>query len=383
MKILYIAHERKLGGASLSLATLIKEMKMRGHEVAAVVPFYFSPLAKEIRKQNVQTYWVFNGWWMQPKEWPRYMKFAFRMLYALEKIAVKRIAGIAKRNGFQIIHSNSSVIDVGSRAAKAAGCQHVWHFREFGEPDYQLEYIKGRENSLKMIEEGDDNVVFISKVLQDYYKDLNVADRGHVIYNGISPTYVNYHTHTNEKVIFLISGNLHRNKRQDLVLEAVKRLQQQGAEGFEVWIAGGAGSMKDSQIYEQELHQFVEENKLDKVKILGRIQDMNALRSKTDVEIVASTMEGFGRVTIEAMLSANPVLASNAGANPELIRENETGWLFETGSAQSLAGKMLEIIQNKEMISPMGNKAFAFAKEGFLSEKNTKEIEALYKRITK
>ncbi len=383
MKILYIAHERKLGGASLSLATLIKEMKQQGHEVAAVVPFYFSPLAKEIRKQNVKTYWVFNGWWMQPKAWPRYMKALFGLLYRLESLAVKCIVRIVKKNGYQIIHSNSSVIDVGSKAAKEAGCPHVWHFREFGEPDYQLEFIKGRENSLKEIEKSDDRVVFISKVLQEYYHDLKIADRGQVIYNGIASGYVNYHTHTNENVVFLISGNLHRNKRQDLVLEAAKTLQHQGVAGFEVWVAGAAGSMKDSQVYEQELHEFVEENKLHTVKILGRIKDMNALRKKADVEIVASTMEGFGRVTIEAMLSANPVLASDAGANPELVKENETGWLFKTGSAEKLAEKMLEIITNKEMISPMGDKAFAFAKEGFLSEKNTQAIEQLYKRIIK
>ena len=183
MKILYIAHERKLGGASLSLATLIKEMKMRGHEVAAVVPFYFSPLAKEIRTQNVKTYWVFNGWWMQPEGWPGYMKALFGLLYRMEFMAVNRISQIAKKNGYQIIHSNSSVIDVGSRAAKKAGCHHVWHFREFGEPDYQLEFIKGRENSLKEIEKSDDRVVFISKVLQAYYHDLRIADRGQVIYN--------------------------------------------------------------------------------------------------------------------------------------------------------------------------------------------------------
>ena len=96
------------------------------------------------------------------------------------------------------------------------------------------------------------------------------------------------------------------------------------------------------------------------------------------VEIVPSAMEAFGRVTVEAMLSGNPVLASDAGANRELIEENKTGWFFEEGDAESLAEKMKDIIKHPEMLSQMGHAAYAAAKESYLSDRNTKEIEQLY-----
>lgn len=381
INILYIAHERMLGGASLSLVTLADEMQKRGNRVGVVVPFYFSPVARELRRRKIKTYWVFFGWWMMPKNWPFLMKFSFRCLYAIEGIAARIIAGIVKREGYQIIHSNSSVIDVGSKAAELAGIRHVWHFREFGDLDYELYFLRGKKQSFEEIRKRNDKIVFISQSLKRHYSDLKLQDRTGVIYNGVDIKYLNYHEHQNDRIIFLISGNLHRNKRQDLVLEAAHLLQEWRMSGFEIWVAGGAGSLKSSSDYEKELKDYIEVNRLENVKMLGRISDMNGIRSKADVEIVASKQEAFGRVTVEAMLSANPVMASDSGANPELVREGETGWLFESGNALALAEKMKYVIENYREIQRMGNYAYKFAKTRFLSEKNTEQIEALYKEL--
>lgn len=381
MSILYIAHERMLGGASLSLITLADEMQKRGNKVGVVVPFYFCPVAKELRRRKIKTYWVFFGWWMMPKDWPPFFKLAFRGLYAMESVAAYIISRIAKKEGYQIIHSNSSVIDVGSSAASMAGKCHVWHFREFGDLDYELMFLKGRKRSLEKIRKGNDEIVFISQSLQQHYSDLNLSERVRVIYNGVDTKYMNAHEHHNDKVVFLISGNLHKNKRQDLVLEAVHLLQSWGIDGYELWIAGAAGKMKSSIKYAAGLKNFIEEKQFRNVKMLGRISDMNSVRRKTDVEIVASNQEAFGRVTVEAMLSANPVLASDSGANPELICDGENGWHFENGNVFDLAKKMKMIIENREEIQKMGNKAYQYARASFLSEKNTRNIEKLYRSI--
>ena len=78
------------------------------------------------------------------------------------------------------------------------------------------------------------------------------------------------------------------------------------------------------------------------------------------------------------MLSGNPVLASDTGANKELIEEGKTGWFFKEGDAVALAEKMKYILANKKMISLMGRVAYQGAKEKYLSERNTKDIERLY-----
>ena len=55
LNIMYIAHERKMGGASLCLLTLAKEMKEKGHHVCVVVPFMRSPIAKKLREAGIKT----------------------------------------------------------------------------------------------------------------------------------------------------------------------------------------------------------------------------------------------------------------------------------------------------------------------------------------
>ena len=384
LNIMYIAHERKMGGATLCLFTMAKEMKERRHNVCVVVPFWKSPIADNLKKEGIKTIGIFSGWWMMPEYWGPFMKFCFRVLYASEWFAVLRISRRIKKEKIDIVHSNSSVIDVGSRAAKRSGVPHVWHFREFGDKDYRLEFLRGRRKSIEYVAESGSFNIFISECLKRYYKELDDPDKNVVIYDGVSEKYLN---RDKEKRIgspaFLIAGNLQRNKGQDTVLQAVKILKKRNITDFSVIVAGGIASTKDSREFAKELYDYKEMENLDNVYLIGFTEDMNELRKKTDVEIVASRMEAFGRVTVEAMLSGNPVLATDTGANPELIKEGETGWLFREGDPEDLARKMEDILKHKSCIRMLGDKAYQEAKTRYLSCQNTDRIENLYRLILK
>ena len=382
LNIMYIAHERKMGGASLCLLTLAKEMKERGHHVCVVVPFMRSPIAEKLREAGIKTIGIFFGWWMMPSYWGGLFKMAFRMLYMMEGIAAWRISRYIRKEKIDIVHSNSSVIDVGSQAAARSGVSHVWHFREFGDLDYRLMFLKGRRKSIQYLNDSNDINIFISMRLREHYGELRDEERNRVIYDGVSDDYLNLRQDDLEgEPTFLIAGNLQRNKRQDIVLKAVKLLKEKGITNFKVIVAGGIASTRDSQKYAKELEIFIKQNDLDNVHLAGFVSDMNALRRKSDVEIVASSMEAFGRVTVEAMLSGNPVLAADSGANGELIEDGRTGWLFETGNEYALADKMSAIIANKCSIRKMGKNAFDIALEKYLSHRNTTEIEKLYREV--
>lgn len=384
LNIMYIVHERKMGGASLCLLTLAKEMKEKGHHVCVVVPFMRSPIAEKLREAGIKTIGIFFGWWMMPSYWGGLFKIAFRMLYMMEGIAVWRISHYIRKEKIDIVHSNSSVIDVGSKAAARSGVSHVWHFREFGDLDYRLMFLKGRRKSIQYLNNSNDINIFISMCLREHYRELRDGKRNRVIYDGVSDDYLNLRQDDLEgEPTFLIAGNLQRNKRQDIVLKAAKLLKEKGITNFKVIVAGGIASTRDSQKYAKELEIFIKQNDLDNVQLVGFVSDMNALRRKSDVEIVASTMEAFGRVTVEAMLSGNPVLAADSGANGELIEDGRTGWLFETGNEYALADKMFMVIENKSVIRSIGKNAFNVASLNYLSHRNTQEIEKIYREILK
>lgn len=384
LKILYIGHERKLGGASLCLVSMAEEMKIRGHEVIVILPFRHCPVGDKLNKLGIPVFGVFFGWWMAPNYWNVAYRALFSILHFMQFIPAYRICRIIKKNKIDIVHSNSSTIDIGNMAAKKSKIAHVWHFREFGDLDYKLMFIKGRKESLKQVAAIDGRVVFISRCLRKYYPEL--TENVEVIYDGISSQYLNYSCpfyKESRKVTFLIAGNLQRNKGQKTVLEAVRLLKENGIVNYCVLIAVAVASTRDSVEYAEELRQYIVSHKLEEVRLLGRIEDMNALRRKCDVEIVASVMEAFGRVTIEAMLSGRPVLASDSGANPELIQDKVTGWLFKSGDAESLAVKMENIIMHPQWLENMGKTAYMWAKENYMSEKNTQQIEELYQFLLK
>ena len=55
-----------------------------------------------------------------------------------------------------------------------------------------------------------------------------------------------------------------------------------------------------------------------------------------DVVIMPSRWDGFGLVAIEAMRNSKPVIVSNRGALPELIKNNENGYIFDMDNLNSL-----------------------------------------------
>ena len=383
MNIMIIAHERNLGGASKSLVTLASEMQRKGHKVMVVVPFKSGQVYRKLLELGIPTKKIFFGWWMMPEYWNAFMKFAFRILYALEWIPQKKIEKIVKQENIQIIHSNSSVIDIGARVSLERGIPHVWHFREYGKDDYRLEFLKGRENSIAYVNNSGSQIVFISKDLRKYYSDI-CDEHCQVIYNGIPKEYLNekkYQIYGKQKVIFLIAGNMQRTKGHMTALKAAKFLLEEGISGFELWIAGGVAATQDSREYAKEIKLFADDNLGEHCKILGRVSDMKSLREKADVELVCSKREAFGRVTVEAMMAGNPVIGADSGANTELIIDGINGELFINGNAQKLANKMKLFIQEPGKIASCGKKARECAKKMYTSEKNTQNIENLYNNI--
>ncbi len=60
-----------------------------------------------------------------------------------------------------------------------------------------------------------------------------------------------------------------------------------------------------------------------------------------------------------------PVVATNVGGIPEIMKENETGFLVEKGNSKELIEKLLLLINDKEKRKIMGEKGRKFIEENF------------------
>lgn len=83
-------------------------------------------------------------------------------------------------------------------------------------------------------------------------------------------------------------------------------------------------------------------------EITGKAKE-DALRNTTVVVVPSLVDEVFGIVTVEAFAFGKPVIASNVGGLPELVRQGETGWLVEAGDVRALA----EQLQSVAKINPL------------------------------
>jgi glycosyltransferase involved in cell wall biosynthesis len=76
--------------------------------------------------------------------------------------------------------------------------------------------------------------------------------------------------------------------------------------------------------------------------VAGKAKE-DALRNATVVVVPSLVDEVFGLVTVEAFAFGKPVIASNVGGLPELVRQGETGWLVEAGQVRALAEQLQSV----------------------------------------
>ena len=77
---------------------------------------------------------------------------------------------------------------------------------------------------------------------------------------------------------------------------------------------------------------------------------------------------------LEAQLMEKPVVATNVGGIPELMKDGETGFLVEQGNHEQLIDKFSLLLEDKELAKKMGEQGRKFIEETFNWELVTKKF---------
>lgn len=91
--------------------------------------------------------------------------------------------------------------------------------------------------------------------------------------------------------------------------------------------------------------------------------------------------ENFPRTLVEAFACGLPVIASRIGALAELVRDGETGLLFEPGNPRDLADKMAWALAHPEQMAEMGRNARAQYETEFSAEVNYRRLMEIYAEV--
>ena len=379
MRVLFISHTNSLDGANRSLLQLVKELR-DNHNVTPIV------VCLRDRQSHVLTdVYAKEGIECIPVPLVKFKLVGNKSLVAKVLLA----ASFLLRNlylfyalrgvKFDLVHSNSSVIDMGAYLALWRRVPHVWHLREFGYEDFRMQSVFGKRYE-RWIYKKCEVAIAISKAIKQKFTPL-FGTRIRLIYNGILPKDESLSaSHTNPVTTFCITGRLEPNKNQMEVLKACLLLKHESKCHFRLLVVGAGGNTA----YTEELKKYVADNGLqDEVMFMGYRTDVPEILSQCNVGLTASTNEAFGRITVEYMMQNLAVIASDTGANPEIIRDGDTGMLYPSGDARQLADKMLALLQNRNLLMRIAANGKQRALECFSSVKNSDSIFNLYKTLVK
>jgi N-acetyl-alpha-D-glucosaminyl L-malate synthase BshA len=114
------------------------------------------------------------------------------------------------------------------------------------------------------------------------------------------------------------------------------------------------------------------------VRFLGKIDSVAPLLAAADLFLLPTNSESFGLSALEALASGTPVIGTNAGGLPEVVKNGETGILCSVGDVDGMSGAAIGLLKNERNWKAMSEAAAADARRRFGMEDIVKRYEDLY-----
>ncbi len=118
----------------------------------------------------------------------------------------------------------------------------------------------------------------------------------------------------------------------------------------------------------------------DSVFLTGFSDDIPEVMQAIDLLILPSFWEGFGIVIIEAMAASKPVISTNISSMPEIIVEGETGFLIEPGDSDTLAERIIALLQDEALRKRMGEAGLQRVDSMFSYTAMINHLETLFRQ---
>jgi glycosyltransferase involved in cell wall biosynthesis len=379
MKIVYFTHYTDLYGANRSLIEIVSNIRNK-----EVIPIVITPNYGEINKEldvlGILNY-SFNYYcWVVPincgelKRKLLYLRYKFR-----NYISSIKISSFLRNLNIDIIHSNSSVIDIGAKVAEILKVKHIWHIREFGREDYNLEFFINKKSAVNYILEKSNAVICISKCIENSYFSNIQNEKIKVIYNAVDMLMnsINKNLKKSNKLNIIIARSIIKSKNQLELIRAYSKIDKEIRKNIYIDIVG------DGDIsYIDNINKIIVSNNFqENIKFLGFIRDIKSIYYKYHIGVVTSLKEGFGRVTVEYMMNNIIPIVSDSGANNEIVNNGVNGFIYKLGDYENIASIITYLYNDHEKIEKILNKAQEDAYEKFNIDRLIFNLVEIYNTI--
>lgn len=383
MNILYIVDPGVVGGATHSFIELVNNVKKNGH-TPIVCTSKWSTLNEQLNSIGIKTYEIGHASMMEPVspyKWKRPIKYPLRWLnYMIRRyISIKRIEKKVDLTKISLIHTNSARNDIGCFLNKKYNIPHIMHFREFGDNDFDCIFYNHKFKEL--YNRYTNKFIAISEAVKTHWisKGLN-SQKFTVIYNGINYQDIQKSEDKdkkNEHLNIVMTSGICKAKGQHLAIKAISLLPKFIKDRVSLDIIGWA-----DPLYIKELNKMITDLSLsNNVKIYGASKEIHKLLGNYQIGLMCSRAEGFGRVTAEYMHAKMGIIASDSGANLELITNKHDGLIFKSGDESSLAQCICKFYEDRELLYQCSINAQKKAISLYTDELNAMKIRKIYDSV--
>lgn len=386
MKILVLTWEfppRIVGGIARHVAELYPELVRLGHEIHLVtVEFGQAP-----------HYEVVEGVKVHRVEVARSDDFFCWVSNMNESMGRHGGKLILEEGEFDVIHAHDWLVADAAIALKhhfkipLVGTIHATeHGRHNGIFNDTQRYVHSQERFLA--HESWRVIVCTNYMRREVEQTLATPwDKIDVVYNGIRREKKHLHPEfdrqefrrrfaaDDEQIVYYVGRMTHEKGISTLIQAAPKVLQAMHQHVKFVFIGGGhtehlKQQARDLGIWERcYFTGFMLDRDLDKFQAIA------------DCAVFPSLYEPFGIVALESFAARVPVVVSDTGGFPEVVRHGKTGIVTWANNSDSLAWGILEVLKNPDYAQSLVNNAYEDLERRFDWFKLAQQTEAVYGRV--
>lgn len=359
------------GGSGVVATELGKALAQVGHQVHFIT--YSQPTRLDLIEENI----AFHNVDINP-----YPLFQY---YPYELALASKLVNVVKNEGLDILHVHYAI----PHASAAFMARQILRKQGISVPFVTTLHgtditLVGKDESYQPVVEfsinESDGVTAVSESLkQDTLAHFNITTDIRVIYNFVDLNRFRKQKKDHfkkaiapmgERLLVHIS-NFRKVKRVQDVMEVFLRVRQQIPCKL-LFIGDGPERRKVEAMCRD--YQTCED-----VRFLGKLEEVEEVLSVADLFVMPSEKESFGLAALEAMACEVPVVASNTGGLPELVKHGETGLLSSVGDIETMTSNALEILHDRNLLQ-FKQKAYQRALEFDLN--NIRPVyEAYYQEV--
>ena len=359
--ILYLSHcGSNIGGGETQLYYLVTHLDKNLYQPSVICPDD-GVFVEQLRDANIHTT-ILN---LPPWRQARYRFTRYK--------AAAELSTFIKKNKIQLVHTSDSWLNPYLVAVKQSlNIPVISHVRNLLTSDQIQKYAFDK---------------------MDYIISISHQSKMPLIETGIAPEKIDVilncvdlsifkpvpakRDKENKPFVVGLVGRIEPFKRQKEFVEICSNVIKH-CPNIRFHIIGATLNSPKHRAYESEIRQLISKLKLDNViHFTGHRDYIHIAMQELDILVTLSA----GSVIAEAMATGKPVIGTPIGSTTEMIVDGETGWVVSTDPIEGIAGKIVQLYNDRYLCIQMGIAARKQAEYTFSISEHVRKVQLVYDRL--